>query len=53
MINRRIFIASAAALAFTASAASAQEWKAKYPEITFAVIPPRTDPASPSATPRS
>jgi phosphonate transport system substrate-binding protein len=39
MINRRIVIASAAALAFTASAASAQEWKTKYPEITFAMIP--------------
>src|SRR5271169_1900811 len=39
MINRRILIASAAALAFTASAASAQDWRAKYPEITFAVVP--------------
>src|SRR5947207_12502931 len=39
MINRRIILASAAALAFTASAASAQDWKAKYPEITFAVVP--------------
>src|SRR4030088_2457009 len=39
MINRRIIIASAAVLAFTATSASAQEWKAKYPEITFAVIP--------------
>jgi phosphonate transport system substrate-binding protein len=39
MINRRIVIASAAALAFAASAASAQEWKTKYPEITFAVVP--------------
>src|SRR3984957_16910573 len=39
MINRRTLIASAAALAFTASGASAQEWKTKYPEITFAVIP--------------
>jgi hypothetical protein len=39
MINRRIIIASAAALAFTASAASAQDWKTKYPEITFAVVP--------------
>jgi phosphonate transport system substrate-binding protein len=39
MINRRHILAGAAALAFTGSAASAQEWKAKYPEITFAVIP--------------
>src|SRR5246500_5172886 len=39
MINRRTVIESAAALAFTASAASAQDWKAKYPEITFAVVP--------------
>lgn len=38
MITRRIVLAGAAALAFTASA-SAQDWKAKYPEITFAVIP--------------
>src|SRR6202161_3453643 len=39
MIDRRTIILSAAALAFSASAASAQDWKAKYPEITFAVIP--------------
>jgi phosphonate transport system substrate-binding protein len=39
MINRRFILAGAAALAFTATSASAQEWKAKYPEITFAVIP--------------
>jgi phosphonate transport system substrate-binding protein len=39
MINRRTLIASAAVLAFTASAAAAQDWKAKYPEITFAVVP--------------
>src|ERR1700687_1229521 len=38
MINRRIVLAGATALAFTASA-SAEDWKAKYPEITFAVIP--------------
>jgi phosphonate ABC transporter binding protein len=38
MINRRIVLAGAAALAFTASA-SAEDWKAKYPEITFAVVP--------------
>ena len=39
MINRRIILASAVALAFSASAASAQDWKSKYPELTFAVIP--------------
>ena len=39
MINRRFILAGAAALALTASAASAQEWKAKYPELTFAVVP--------------
>jgi phosphonate transport system substrate-binding protein len=39
MINRRIVLAGAAALAFSASGASAEDWKAKYPEITFAVIP--------------
>jgi phosphonate transport system substrate-binding protein len=39
MINRRIVLAGAAALAFSATAASAQGWKTKYPEITFAVIP--------------
>src|ERR1700729_3019056 len=38
MINRRIVLAGVAALAFTATA-SAEDWKAKYPEITFAVIP--------------
>src|SRR5215468_2978648 len=39
MINRRIVLAGAAALAFSASAASAQDWKSKYPELTFAVVP--------------
>ncbi|SDO98199.1 phosphonate ABC transporter substrate-binding protein [Afipia sp. GAS231] len=39
MINRRIVLAGAAALAFSASGAFAEDWKAKYPEITFAVIP--------------
>ncbi|MGF6310784.1 phosphonate transport system substrate-binding protein [Bradyrhizobium sp. i1.8.4] len=38
MITRRIILAGAAALAFAGSA-SAEDWKAKYPEITFAVIP--------------
>jgi phosphonate transport system substrate-binding protein len=39
MINRRLVLAGAAALAFSASAASAEDWKTKYSEITFAVIP--------------
>src|ERR1700694_1985201 len=39
MINRRIILAGATALVLTASAASAQEWKTKYPELTFAVVP--------------
>ena len=39
MINRRLILAGAAALAFTASAASAQEWKAKYPELVMALVP--------------
>jgi phosphonate transport system substrate-binding protein len=39
MINRRFILAGAAALALMSSAASAQDWKAKYPELTFAVIP--------------
>jgi phosphonate transport system substrate-binding protein len=38
MIHRRIVLAGAAALALTGSAA-AEDWRAKYPEITFAVIP--------------
>ncbi len=38
MITRRIVLAGAAALALSASA-SAEDWKAKYPEITFAVVP--------------
>ena len=38
MINRRFFLA-AAALALSVTSASAQTWKAKYPELTFAVIP--------------
>jgi phosphonate transport system substrate-binding protein len=39
MINRRIVLAGAAALAFSASSAFAQDWKGKYPELTFAVVP--------------
>jgi phosphonate transport system substrate-binding protein len=38
MIHRRTILAGIASLAFAASA-SAEDWKAKYPEITFAVIP--------------
>ncbi|WFU82285.1 phosphonate ABC transporter substrate-binding protein [Bradyrhizobium sp. CIAT3101] len=38
MITRRLILAGAAALAFTTSA-SADDWKAKYPELTFAVVP--------------
>jgi len=39
MINRRTIIAGSAMLAFTATTAFAEDWRAKYPEITFAVIP--------------
>src|SRR6201996_6411132 len=40
MFTRRIVLAAAtAALALSATAASAQDWKAKYPELTFAVVP--------------
>jgi phosphonate transport system substrate-binding protein len=40
MLNRRTFVAAgAAALAFTAGAAHADDWKAKYKELTLAVIP--------------
>jgi phosphonate transport system substrate-binding protein len=39
MLNRRTLIAAAAALAFSAGAAAAQDYKAKYPELTFAFIP--------------
>jgi phosphonate transport system substrate-binding protein len=38
MIDRRLVLAGIASLAFTASA-SAEDWRAKYPEITFAAIP--------------
>ncbi|WP_298240052.1 phosphonate ABC transporter substrate-binding protein [uncultured Bradyrhizobium sp.] len=38
MITRRLILAGAAALTL-AGTASAEDWKAKYPEITFAVIP--------------
>lgn len=40
MISRRFTIAGlTAALAFTATTAFAQDWKSKYSEITFAVVP--------------
>src|SRR5437762_7224497 len=38
MITRRLILAGAAALAFTSSAC-ADDWKAKYSELTFAVVP--------------
>src|SRR5262245_22616035 len=38
MITRRLILAGTAALAFAGSA-SAEDWKAKYPELTFAVVP--------------
>ncbi|MFG1372470.1 phosphonate ABC transporter substrate-binding protein [Xanthobacter oligotrophicus] len=39
MLNRRTLIAACAALAVSAGAAVAQDWKAKYPELVFAIIP--------------
>jgi phosphonate transport system substrate-binding protein len=39
MINRRSIMLGAAVLAFAAGTASAQDYKAKYPELTFAIIP--------------
>jgi phosphonate transport system substrate-binding protein len=41
MITRRIILAATAALAVVgvASGALAQEWKKKYPELTYAVVP--------------
>ncbi|MCJ2087152.1 PhnD/SsuA/transferrin family substrate-binding protein, partial [Methylobacterium sp. E-005] len=38
MITRRT-LAAAAALAFLALPAAAQDWKARYPELTLGVIP--------------
>ncbi|WP_420131829.1 phosphonate ABC transporter substrate-binding protein [Rhodopseudomonas sp.] len=38
-IDRRSILLAAATLAFTASTALAQDYKAKYPELTFAVVP--------------
>jgi phosphonate transport system substrate-binding protein len=39
MLNRRIVLASIAAFTFSADLALAQDWKAKFPELVFAVIP--------------
>jgi phosphonate transport system substrate-binding protein len=39
MITRRTVLAGAAMLPFARIASAAEDWKAKYPEITFAVIP--------------
>lgn len=40
MITRRIILGgAAAALLMSATAASAQAWKTKYPELTFAIVP--------------
>ena len=39
MITRRILIGMAGAAAFASSAAWAEDWKAKYPELVFAVVP--------------
>ncbi|MBI5128690.1 MAG: phosphonate ABC transporter substrate-binding protein [Rhodopseudomonas palustris] len=38
-IDRRSILLAAATLAFTGSTALAQDYKAKYPELTFAVVP--------------
>ena len=39
MITRRLILAGAAAITLTASSASAQDWKAKYPELVMALVP--------------
>jgi phosphonate transport system substrate-binding protein len=39
MIDRRHMILSSAAVLFAATSAQAQDYKAKYPELTFAVVP--------------
>ena len=39
MLNRRYVLLGAAALAWASGAASAADWKSKYPELTFAVVP--------------
>lgn len=39
MLNRRTLLASSAGLLAAAGTASAQAWKAQYPELVFAIIP--------------
>ncbi|MBR1143788.1 phosphonate ABC transporter substrate-binding protein [Bradyrhizobium sp. AUGA SZCCT0431] len=39
MISRRLVLAAAALWCVSASAASAQDWKAKYPELVMALVP--------------
>src|SRR6185436_3105242 len=39
MLNRRTLLLSAAVLALGVDAAAAEDWKAKYPELVFALIP--------------
>ncbi|CAN7530676.1 phosphonate ABC transporter substrate-binding protein [Bradyrhizobium sp. LjRoot220] len=39
MISRRLVLAIASVWAFAGSAASAQDWKAKYPELVMALVP--------------
>jgi phosphonate transport system substrate-binding protein len=39
MITRRLILAAAAAITLAASSASAQDWKAKYPELVMALVP--------------
>src|SRR5260370_9101785 len=39
MIDRRHLFAGAAGLLLVATTAAAQDYKAKYPELTFAVVP--------------
>lgn len=39
MISRRSIFAGALSLVFAASAASAQDWRAKYPELVMALVP--------------
>jgi len=40
MLNRRIILgALAAGIAFTAPLKAADDWKVKYPEVTFAIVP--------------
>jgi len=39
MLNRRYFLVGATALVWGTGIASAADWKSKYPELTFAVVP--------------